>query len=470
VTVELSVVSPVYGNATTLPALHARLVTAAEGLEPMEILFVDDACPHGSGAVLDRIAAFDPRVRVLHLPTHRGQHRAVIAGLEVASGRRVAVLDADLQDPPEALPELVKRLDSDGWDAVFAGRIGRYSTPWRNLTGRAFRWALARLTNLPRDAGGYVVLSRTMVKAVLALDARRPYLPGMIGSTGLAQTSLPVRRSSRPDGRSAYTSTARARLAVPALFDAAWTWPRHPSVAGRSRHQAGQLSYYDGPALDRKRRMHPVDTPYVRRHVERVVDFGSIDADDRVLDIGCGMGKYTLVLAATGHRVEGLDLSPSLLDRFARADHFGLMRHRADLLDPPAALAGRYDVVTAFMALHHLPDLTEAFEAMRRLVRPGGRIVLLEPNGLCPLFHLQITLSPTMAWRGDKGVLSMRKGPIRRAAEAAGLEQIAIKRVGICPPSLMNTPFGPPLEQLVDRARILDPVRAFHLIRAVSPS
>jgi 2-polyprenyl-3-methyl-5-hydroxy-6-metoxy-1,4-benzoquinol methylase len=470
VTVELSVVIPVYGNAATLGALHARVAAATAGLGPVEMVFVDDACPHGSGAVLDALAVEDPRVRVVHLPTNRGQHAAILAGLAVTRGRRVAVLDADLQDPPEALPALVERLDGGGWHAVFAGRRGRYSSPWRTLSGRAFRAALARLTNLPGDAGGYVVLSRAMADAVLALEARRPYLAGMVGATGLAQTSIPVLRASRPDGRSAYAAGARARLALPALFDAAWTWRRHPSTAGRGRHQAGQLSYYDGPALDRKRRMQPVDTPYVRGHVERVVAFGGIRPGDRVLDVGCGMGKYTLVLAAIGHHVEGLDLSPALLERFARADRFGLVRHRADLLDPPADLAGRYDVVTAFMALHHLPDLAAGFAGMRRLVRPGGRIVLLEPNGLCPLFPLQITLSPTMSWRGDKGVLSMRPGPIRRAAEAAGLVEVEIERVGICPPRVMNSRLGPPLERLVDRVGVLEPVRAFALIRARASS
>ena len=238
VATELSVVSPVYANATTLPALHARLVAAVAGLGPVELVLVDDACPHGSGAVLSRLAADDPCVRVVRLPANRGQHGAVLAGLSVASGRRVAVLDADLQDPPEALPDLVKLLDSGGWDAVFAGRRGRYSSRWRSLTGRGFKRVLAGLTNLPADAGAFVVMNRAMVDALLALDARRPYLPGMIGATGLTHTSVPVARAGRPDGRSAYAGIARARVALPALYDAAWTWPRHPSTVRRDRHGA----------------------------------------------------------------------------------------------------------------------------------------------------------------------------------------------------------------------------------------
>lgn len=234
-TVELSVVSPVYGNAATLAALHSRISAVTGALGPIEMIFVDDACPHGSGAVLDRLAAEDPRVRVLHLPANRGQHGAILAGLASARGRRVAVIDADLQDPPEALPELVALLESDAWDAVFAGRLGRYSSTWRSLTGRGFKWVLARLTHLPKDAGAYVVMSRAMVDAVVALRAERPYLPGMIGATGLTRTSVPVPRDSRPAGRSAYVGAARARVALPALFDSAWTWPRHPSAAARRR-------------------------------------------------------------------------------------------------------------------------------------------------------------------------------------------------------------------------------------------
>lgn len=236
-TVELSVVSPVYGNAATLPVLHGRLSAALAPLGPVELIFVDDACPHGSGGVLDRLAAEDPRIRVLHLPANRGQHCSILTGLAVASGRRVAVLDADLQDPPEALPELVALMVTEGWDAVFAGRVGRYSSPWRSLTGRAFKRLLAGFTNLPRDAGAYVVMSRSAVDAVLALEARRPYLPGMIGASGLSRTSVPVPRHTRPDGRSAYVGAARARVAIPALIDSAWTWPRHPSTARRRRRR-----------------------------------------------------------------------------------------------------------------------------------------------------------------------------------------------------------------------------------------
>ena len=104
----ISVVLPVYRNAEVLAALHARLVRVLEGeAAELEMIFVDDACPAGSGAVLDQLARRDTRVRVIRHERNQGQRLAVWHGLEAARGEIVITMDADLQDPPEAIPLLL---------------------------------------------------------------------------------------------------------------------------------------------------------------------------------------------------------------------------------------------------------------------------------------------------------------------------------------------------------------------------
>ena len=217
---DLSVVVPVYGNADTVAALQERLaaVLDAEGLEH-ETVFVDDASPDGSLPALWALARDDHRVRVLALSSNRGQHRAVLAGLRLARGARVAILDADLQDPPEALPALLARA-REGYDAVFAGRRGRYESRGRLLTSRLFKALLSLATGVPADAGMYVVMTGALARALAESRPRAPFVVAMIGRATHRTCSVPVRRHRRPSGRSAYNGWARLRTGASALAGA----------------------------------------------------------------------------------------------------------------------------------------------------------------------------------------------------------------------------------------------------------
>lgn len=214
---DLSIVLPVYRNREMLCALCRNLcdVLDAQG-RPYELIFVDDACPDGSRAVLEALAQTNPHVVVLALEQNVGQQRAVLTGLRHARGQWVVVMDADLQDPPEAIPLLLAAA-RDGAAAVFAGRRGRYESRLRLLTSRVFKRALHLLCGVPVDAGLYVAMNRQMLERVLALDNPRPHLVAMIGCSGLPVASIPVRRAERPAGRSAYTSWGRLEVAWQAL-------------------------------------------------------------------------------------------------------------------------------------------------------------------------------------------------------------------------------------------------------------
>jgi len=220
-----SVVIPVYRNVDTLGTLHDRLHVILEGAgEPYEVVFVDDASPDGSQAMLLVLARTDPHVRVHRLPVNVGQQRAVLAGLAQARGVRVVVMDADLQDPPEAIPVLIGALNGNV-SAVFLGRRGRHQPIVRHLTSRLFKMLLHRLCGTPPDAGLFVAMDRRMVTRLLAFGRPGPSVLAMIGCTGLPLVSVPLSRASRSQGRSGYSAWRRVSMGVRVLaWVLAWKW------------------------------------------------------------------------------------------------------------------------------------------------------------------------------------------------------------------------------------------------------
>lgn len=215
----VALVTPVYGNAPTLPELAGRVATAL-GDRPWSLRFVVDASPDDSLAVAHGLVAGDPRLSVTALDRNVGQNRALLAGLagDGDAGAWIC-LDADLQDPPEAVPALLARLEVGDVGAVFAGRRGAYESPARRLTGTAHRMVMARLTSLPADAGAFVAMDAATRRALLAMSP--PSIVAGIGAAGVRCASVPVVRAARPSGRSAWTSSARVRQSARTL---AWAW------------------------------------------------------------------------------------------------------------------------------------------------------------------------------------------------------------------------------------------------------
>lgn len=238
------------------------------------------------------------------------------------------------------------------------------------------------------------------------------------------------------------------------------------SVSRRDgRHNASQRSYFESIC---KRTMVPVDTPYLQRHVEALVAFGGLSTHHRILEVGCGMGRYTLLLARRGLRVEGLDLSPVLIERlraYAGAS-FDTPLYAADIEHPPAELAGGFDFVVALFALHHMQDLPRAFRSMYALLKPGGRVVFLEPNPYNPLFYIQILTTPGMSWAGDRGLLKMRRRLVFEGLREAGFDAPEMTRFGFLPPFAVNHSLGRRLEAVLERIPLWRPLLPFQLFRA----
>jgi len=220
---RVAVVTPVYGNASTIDELTRRVATSLDSVPVRwSLRFVVDASPDDSLAVAHGLAATDPRLSVTSLTANVGQNRAMLAGLaaeEDGGADAWVCLDADLQDPPEAVPTLLTRLAQGEVGAVFAGRRGAYEGRIRLFSGMVHRAAMARLTGLPADAGAFLAMDRASRDTLLRLSP-----PGVVAGIGAARipaTSVPVVRAPRPSGRSGWTAAARLRQSGRTL---AWAW------------------------------------------------------------------------------------------------------------------------------------------------------------------------------------------------------------------------------------------------------
>jgi glycosyltransferase involved in cell wall biosynthesis len=203
----------VYLNETTVGAVATAALDSL-GDDARAVLVVD-ASPDRSAEVARELASTDSRVDALVLDDNVGQHRAILTGLAHRHADWYAVLDADGQDPPSALPMLIDAARDAGTDIAFAGRRGRYEGRGRLVTSALYKRALAGVAGVPVDAGACFVCTAVARDALLALDP--PNVVAGLGRTRLRSVSIPVQRSARPDGSSAYGPTDRLRAAVTAL-------------------------------------------------------------------------------------------------------------------------------------------------------------------------------------------------------------------------------------------------------------
>lgn len=218
---ELSWVLPLYGTSAHLDELLERLARTSARLDvPYEIVMVDDACPDGSGSHAERAATAIPVARVLRLPTNRGQDGALREGLRACRGRWAVLLDADLQDPPEAVAQLWSQRGPDR-DAVFANRVGTYTTAPRRRTSWLYRGLVSAMTGLPTGACLFVLLNRRLIDRIAATQRPRISILAVIAASRSSCHSIPIERAPRPSGRSAYDARRRWRKGIGSLWQMA---------------------------------------------------------------------------------------------------------------------------------------------------------------------------------------------------------------------------------------------------------
>jgi dolichol-phosphate mannosyltransferase len=225
----LSLIFPVFNEEAALPRLFPRLDRVVEGLvasesdihgfHDVEAIFVDDGSRDASYELLTRYAADRPWMRVLSLSRNFGHQIAVTAGMEHARGRAVALLDADLQDPPELLPAMLQRW-REGAEVVYAVRTERAGETWfKKATASLFYRLLRRLTavDIPADTGDFRLMDRKVVDALNRMGEHHRFLRGMAAWVGFRQVGMPYQREARAAGETKYPLRKMGKLAMDAV-------------------------------------------------------------------------------------------------------------------------------------------------------------------------------------------------------------------------------------------------------------
>ncbi len=214
---EISIVVPVYNEEAGLAAFWARLAPVLASLAcRAEVVFIDDGSSDGTLAQLLSLRHLDPRVRIVSLSRNFGKEIALSAGLDHADGDAVVPIDADLQHPPEVIPELVARW-RDGSDIVIALRRDRATDSLlRRAASSLFHRVFARMTTVPvvRDAGDFRLMSRPVVEALRRLPERTRFMKGLYAWVGFRQTTVSYDIEPRLEGRSKWSLWRLWRLAL----------------------------------------------------------------------------------------------------------------------------------------------------------------------------------------------------------------------------------------------------------------
>ena len=198
----ISVVVPIYNEAENLQALHRRLTTALDITgESWEIIYVDDGSLDPSAQLIRRFHEADDRVRAIGLSRNFGHQPALTAGIHFATGRCVILIDGDLQDPPELIPQLIGKW-VEGYQVVVAERGSRTDTGARGWGFKLFYPLMKRLSSLPAgpDAGIFGLMDRAVIEQLDKLPERNRFIPGLRSWLGFKQTSVIYDRQDRQSG------------------------------------------------------------------------------------------------------------------------------------------------------------------------------------------------------------------------------------------------------------------------------
>jgi dolichol-phosphate mannosyltransferase len=218
---RVSVAVPLFNEEAGLPELYRRLNAVLSPLPggPHEIVFVDDGSRDGTLELLSALVEADPRVTAVALSRNFGHQAAIDAALDHASGDVVVVMDGDLQDAPETIPDFLER-HAQGYDVVYAVRVGRKEHWLLRACYTGFYRLAGALSDieLPRDAGDFALMSRRVVDQLRAAPERHRYLRGLRSWVGFKQTGIPVERAARHAGRTKYSLRKLLRLASDGLL------------------------------------------------------------------------------------------------------------------------------------------------------------------------------------------------------------------------------------------------------------
>jgi glycosyltransferase involved in cell wall biosynthesis len=214
----LSVVIPVFNEEKNIPLIHERLLPVCESVagKDFEIIFINDGSRDGSENIIAELASRCPEIKYLFLSRNFGHQQAVSAGLDYAGGLYTVIMDGDLQDPPELIPEMLEKAKS-GFDVVYARRNERKGeSVFKKMTARWFYRILQKLTQveIPLDTGDFRLMHRNVTEVVKQMPEKNKFLRGQIAWVGFRQSYVEYDRDPRQHGHSGYPVGKMIRFAL----------------------------------------------------------------------------------------------------------------------------------------------------------------------------------------------------------------------------------------------------------------
>jgi polyisoprenyl-phosphate glycosyltransferase len=218
----LSIVVPCFNEEECLEALHLRLAAAARAAagNDYEIVLVNDGSRDGSWPMMQRLASGNPRLVAVNLSRNHGHQLALTAGLDLCRGEVVLIIDADLQDPPELLPEMLAMMRGEQADVVYGVRRSRAGeTAFKRATAHGFYRLLKSATDveIPVDAGDFRLISRRALNALMAMPEQARFIRGMVAWIGFKQVPILYNRNERFAGETKYPLRKMVRFAFDAI-------------------------------------------------------------------------------------------------------------------------------------------------------------------------------------------------------------------------------------------------------------
>jgi glycosyltransferase involved in cell wall biosynthesis len=216
---DISIVVPVYGSDNTLVPLYERAVSALNQISAsFELIFVDDRGPGSPWEIISKMAKSDHRVIGLRLSRNFGQHSAIMAGIDLARGRRLVIMDCDLQDRPEEIPRLWAKAQ-EGHDIVVGRRVERQDGFFKRLFSKLFHRIFRYMTDQQTDAtqSSFGIYSRKVVDTVKTLSEQPRIFPLLVRWSGFEIVSIDIEHNRRIEGKSSYNFSRRFSLAIDAI-------------------------------------------------------------------------------------------------------------------------------------------------------------------------------------------------------------------------------------------------------------
>ena len=204
---KITVIAPVYNEEGVVNEFYKRLKAVLQNIGTHEIVFVNDGSSDSSYQKLCDIRQNDPAVRVLNFSRNFGHQIAVKAGIDHANGEVVIIMDTDLQDPPEVIPDFIKK-QKEGYDVVYAVRAKREGESWfKKWTASLYYRIMKRIVHIdmPLDAGDFRLITRPVADAVRRFGEKSPYIRGLISWVGFRQIGIPIHRQARFAGETKYS-------------------------------------------------------------------------------------------------------------------------------------------------------------------------------------------------------------------------------------------------------------------------